>query len=380
MKTVLVTGADGFMGRNLKLGLEQYEDLKIITFSRKNKPEELEGYLQQADLVYHLAGINRPENPEEFETGNAGLTETIVDILGKNNLKPDIVFSSSIQALKDNPYGKSKKQAEDTLLKYREESGAQVYIYRLPNVFGKWSRPNYNSVVATFCYNICRGLPITISDPNNQLELVYIDDVVKAFTGILSEKLIGGEGAPAVKAAEEGFFTVPRTFCLTLGELAQQLYHIRDNREKLTVPDFSHDLTRCLYATYLSFLDKKDFSRALDLKTDQRGSLAEVVKSESFGQIFVSSSHEGVMRGNHYHHTKVEKFCVIKGEAVIKFRKLDEEEVLSYEVSGDKPEVVDIPPGYTHAIENLTRGEMIVLFWANQIFDPENPDTYYCEV
>lgn len=371
MKTVLVTGADGFMGRNLLVGLEQFEDLKIIPFSRKSTPEDLEGYLQESDLVYHLAGINRPENPEEFETGNAGLTKNIVDILRKHNLKPDIVFCSSIQANKDNPYGKSKKQAEDILLKYREESGAQVYIYRLPNVFGKWSRPNYNSVVATFCYNICRGLPITISDPKNQLELVYIDDVVKTFTGLLTDK---------TSEAEEGFYTVPRTFSITLGELAQQLEDIRDKREKLTVPDFSQGITRCLYATYLSFLDKKDFSRALDLKTDQRGNLAEVIKSESFGQIFVSSSHEGVMRGNHYHHTKVEKFCVIKGKAVIKFRKLDEEEVLSYEVSGEKPEVVDIPPGYTHSIENLTNGEMIVLFWANHIFDPENPDTYYCEV
>jgi UDP-2-acetamido-2,6-beta-L-arabino-hexul-4-ose reductase len=239
-------------------------------------------------------------------------------------------------------------------------------------VFGKWCRPNYNSVVATFCYKISHGLNISISDVNNEIELVYIDDVATEFLGLVSQ---GDEDKGKY------YYKINRTFRISIGELAEKIYQIRDMRKSLLVPDLSDDFMKYLHATYLSYLDKDDFSYKLDLKTDQRGILAELIKSKHFGQIFVSTSHEGIIRGNHYHNTKVEKFCVVlKGEAVIKFRNILEDEVLSYHVSGDEIEIVDIPPGYTHSIENLGNDEMIVLFWSNQIFDPDKPDTYYSEV
>jgi UDP-2-acetamido-2,6-beta-L-arabino-hexul-4-ose reductase len=315
--------------------------------------------------------VNRPKDIEEFETGNTGLTRTIVDIFKRLKRNIPIVFSSSIQATLDNPYGISKKKAEDVLIEYSQKSNAKVYIYRFPNVFGKWCRPNYNSVVATFCHNISHGLDISISDVNKEIELVYIDDVATEFLGLVSQ---GDEDKGKY------YYKINRTFRISLGELAEKMYQIRDMRKSLLVPDLSDDFMKYLHATYLSYLDKDDFSYKLDLKPDQRGSLAEVIKSDHFGQIFVSTSHEGIIRGNHYHNTKVEKFCVLKGEAVIKFRNILEDEVLSYHVSGDEIEIIDIPPGYTHSIENLGNDEMIVLFWANQIFDPDKPDTYYSEV
>jgi UDP-2-acetamido-2,6-beta-L-arabino-hexul-4-ose reductase len=371
VKKVLVTGSDGFIGKNLIEGLRKFEDVEISTFDIEDNRSSLAVYLKKADIVFHLAGVNRPEKVEEFEIGNTDLMRNIVDMLEKSNRNIPVVLSSSIQATLDNPYGISKKRAEDILIEYSLKNDAKVYIYRFPNVFGKWCRPNYNSVVATFCYNISHGLNISISDVNNEIELVYIDDVVDGFLGILS-----GENAHR----EKYYYKIERTFRITLGSLAEKIYQLRDMRKSLVVPDLSDDFMKCLHATYLSYLDKDDFSCKLDIKTDQRGSLAELIKSNHFGQIFVSTTHKGVIRGNHYHNTKVEKFCVLKGEAVIKFRHILEDEVLSYHVSGDEIEIVDIPPGYTHSIENLGNDEMIVLFWANKIFDPDKPDTYYSEV
>lgn len=371
VKRVLVTGSNGFIGKNLIEGLRRLENVKIKTFDIEDDIDRLSAHLKEVDIVFHLAGVNRPEKIEEFEVGNTCLTQTIVSILQGFNRNIPIVLSSSIQAVLDNPYGISKKKAEDVLIEYSQKNDAKVYIYRFPNVFGKWCRPNYNSVVATFCYNISHGLNISISDVNNEIELVYIDDVVDGFLGILSD-----ENAHRDKY----YYKIERTFRITLGALAEKIYQLRDMRKSLVVPDLSDDFMKCLHATYFSYLDKDDFSYKLDLKTDQRGSLAELIKSESFGQIFVSTSHRDVIRGNHYHNTKVEKFCVLKGKAVIKFRHILEDEVLSYHVSGDEIEIVDIPPGYTHSIENLGNDEMIVLFWANQIFDPDKPDTYYSEV
>jgi len=371
VKKALVTGSGGFIGKNLIEGLRRCGDVEIKTFDIEDDIDRLSAHLKEADIVFHLAGVNRPEKVEEFERGNAGLTRTIVDMLEKAKRNITIVLSSSIQATLDNPYGVSKKNAENILIEYSKKSDAKVYIYRFPNVFGKWCRPNYNSVVATFCHNITHELDITISDVNKEIELVYIDEVIDEFLGLLSD-----ENADRGKY----YYNIKRTFRITLGELSEKIYQLRGMRKSLVVPDLSDNLMKCLYATYLSYLDKDDFSYKLDTKTDQRGGLVELIKSDHFGQIFVSTSHKGIIRGNHYHNTKVEKFCVLKGKAVIRFRHIFGDEVLSYHVSGENIEVVDIPPGYTHSIENLGDDEMIVLFWANQIFDPEKPDTYYSKV
>lgn len=390
MKNVLITGSKGFIGKNLTEALRRNNDVVIKTFDADDDLGLLESHLRDVDFIYHLAGINRPQNPAEFETGNAQSTASIVEILNKTGRNVPILLTSSIQAERDNPYGKSKKAAEDILADYKKKTGAPIYVYRLPGVFGKWSRPNYNTVVATFCYNIARGLEINISDPNYEIELVYIDDVVRYFTGHLDhhslQSLPSVEGfkeqssPPVGEAKGEGdtcFYKIDRTFKVTLGELAAKIYNLRDMRKTLNVPDLSDYFMRCLHATYLSFLDTRDFSYSLDIKTDNRGLLFELIKSEQFGQIFVSKTYKGITRGNHYHDSKIEKFCVIQGKAAIRFRNILNKDVIEYLVSDEKIEVVDIPPGYTHHIENLSDGEMIVLFWANQIFNPDKPDTYF---
>jgi len=248
-----------------------------------------------------------------------------------------------------------------------------VYIYRLPNVFGKWSRPNYNSVVSTFCYNISHNLDIIISDPKRELELVYIDDIIDEFVSLLNKEAVD---------FHKHYYNIKRTFKVNLGELADKIYKIKDIRKTLIVPDLSDIFVKFLHATYLSYIDEDDFSYKMNLKEDNRGNFVELMKSKSFGQVSISRSGKGVIRGNHYHNTKNEKFCVIKGKAVIKLRNILDDKIIPYYVSDKKIEVVDIPPGYTHSIENITDGdgEMILLIWANEIFDPENPDTYYCEV
>ena len=371
MKTVLVTGSNGFIGKNLIQRLRRNAAIEIRTFDIEDDIERLTAHVKEADIVFHLAGVNRPENIEEFELGNTGLTRTVVDMLERAGRNIPIVLSSSIQVVLDNPYGISKKKAEDVLIEYSQTSSAKVYIYRFPNVFGKWCRPNYNSVVATFCHNISHGLDISISDVNKEIELVYIDDVVDEFVNTVSQ-----ENA----AKDECFYKIKRTFTMTLGDLTEKIYQLRDIRKALVVPDLADDFMKCLHATYLSYLANDQFSYPLDVKSDHRGSLAELIKSRHFGQIFISKTREGVVRGNHYHDSKIEKFCVIQGDAIIKLRHVLNGEVLTYPVSGKHMEVVDIPPGYTHSIENLGKEEMIVIFWANQVFDPANPDTYYCEV
>ncbi len=371
MKTVLITGSQGFMGKNLLAALKERKDTEVKTFSRNESLESLQESIKEVDVIFHLAGVNRPKEEREFEEGNVGLTEELVNLLEKRRNKPVLVFASSIQAQLDNPYGKSKLKAEKVLTDYSQGTGGTVIIFRLPNVFGKWSKPNYNTVVATFCHNIATGLPIKVSDPSKKLNLVYIDDVVKEFLKVMEE---------TETEKSDPYKEVDKTYQVTLGDLADRINTFKDMREKLFVPNFYDDFNKALYATYLSFLNKKDFSRALDLKSDNRGNLAEVVKSANFGQIFISKTYSGITRGNHYHHTKTEKFCVIQGKAVIKLRHIFAEEVISYYVTGDSPEVVDIPPGYTHSIENTGEEELIVLFWANEVFDQENPDTYYSEV
>lgn len=371
MKTVLVTGSRGFVGQNLLSRLQLDKDVRLLTFDVENSDQDLKVCLDQADFIIHLAGVNRPRNDEDFQIVNADLTTAIVDVLQAKGRKTPVALSSSTQAALDNPYGRSKKRAEDAVFDYSIMTGAEVYVYRFPNLFGKWSRPNYNSVVATFCHNISCNLPIQINNPDHLLTLAYIDDVVAEILRALS-----GEAHRNL----DGFCFVPEQFKITVHRLATLITSFRESRETAIVPDMDDPLTKRLYATYLSYLDSKAFSYFADMKTDQRGWLFELIKSPHIGQIFVSQTKPGITRGGHYHHTKVEKFVVVQGEAVIRFRQVESDEVIEYPVSGSKIEVVDIPPGYTHDITNVGSIDVITLFWASEIFDPENTDTYYLQV
>lgn len=370
VKTVLVTGAAGFLGKNLLEGLSRYKGLTVRPFDVQDDNSVLKDALRSADVVYHLAGVNRPETEAEFQTGNVGLTRDIVDYLEHLGRRPLVVFSSSIQAASDVPYGQSKRAAEDLLIGYSRRTGAAVRIYRFPNIFGKWSRPNYNTVVATFCHNIARGLDIVVSDPAREMELVYVDDVVTELLRALDQP----------SPANRHWYSVDRVFRVTLGELAERICALRDARATRVVPDMTDPLTRCLAATYTSLLPPDDLARPVEVKSDERGWLFELIKSDHAGQIFVSTTHKGVTRGNHYHNTKVEKFCVIQGEGLIRFRDLATDQICEYPVSDREIKVVDIPPGYTHSITNVGASEMIVLFWASEIFDPQQPDTYSRQV
>jgi UDP-2-acetamido-2,6-beta-L-arabino-hexul-4-ose reductase len=367
VKNILVTGSSGFIGKNLIARLRTREDITLLTYDIEDDDTVLQRHLSDADIIFHLAGVNRPVKEEEFETGNAGLTNTIVESLKKNQLKPTIVLSSSIQADLENPYGRSKRKAELILRDYSRACNAAVSIFRLPNVYGKWCRPHYNSVAATFCHQIAHDLPVTISDPIKEIYLVYIDDVVKAFLSVLEQ--------PQSSVVRE--MDVTPIYKITLGRLAESIQKFRAMRKTLVVDDMSDRFLKTLYATYLSYLEKDDFGYHLTEGKDDRGVLAEMFKSNPFGQIFVSRTKPGITRGNHYHHSKTEKFCVLEGEAVIRFRHILGKEVITYPVSGMELKIVDIPPGYTHSIENTGQTEMITLFWSSELFNPDEPDTFY---
>ena len=376
--TVLVTGALGFVGRNLGVFLRQQENVRLLEIDIDSPPEALNKGLSESDVIFHLAGVNRPKKSEEYANGNTGFTKEICDRLKILGRAPISVFSSSIQAELENPYGVSKRQAEEVLLRFAKETGAKVVIFRMKNVFGKWCRPNYNSVVATFCHNIAHNLPISISDPAKEIDLVYVDDVCAA---MMNAAGLGQSPSTHCIGSLNSIYTeIAPSFKITLNELADMIRSFRDARGSLRVPAFDNPLVRRLYATYLSYLEGTDFVYDLDVKTDNRGSLAEFLKSPSFGQIFISRTKPGITRGNHYHHTKTEKFLVVQGEAVIRFRHILGSEIVEHQVRGDELRVVDIPPGYTHSIENIGGIELVTLFWASEIFDPENPDTYFCEV
>ncbi|MBV5341173.1 MAG: NAD-dependent epimerase/dehydratase family protein [Deltaproteobacteria bacterium] len=370
---VLVTGSKGFVGRNLCAVLGTIESVEVMEFDCENTSAELEGMLAEADLIFHLAGVNRPKNNEEFKSGNAGLTEEICMILQRLGRSPKIILASSIQAELNNPYGSSKLQAELALQAFAETTGARTVVYRFKNLFGKWCRPNYNSVTATFCHNIAHGLPVTISDPGRSIELTYIDDVVSALIGEIPS-------AEGVQESGFAFGAELTAYPITLKELAALITSFRDSRQTLLLPGFDSPLVKALYATYLSYLEGADFAYPLQIRTDERGSLAEMMKSRTFGQIFVSRTKPGITRGNHYHHTKTEKFMVVEGDAVIRFRQIDGAEVIEHRVSGRDFRVVDIPPGYTHHITNIGNGELVTLFWASEIFNPDKPDTIFLKV
>lgn len=366
---VLVTGAKGFIGKNLIAELERQENVEVMAFDIDSPAEALEKYCRECDFVFNLAGVNRPEHTEEFMEGNFGFASTLVQTLKKyQNICP-VMNSSSIQAALDNPYGKSKKAGEDMLYAYGKETGAEVYIYRFPNVFGKWCRPNYNSAVATFCNNIANGLPIQINDRSTVMHLVYIDDVVEELLQALDRH---------PHKNPDGYCYVPTVHEVTLGEIADLLYGFRESRENLMIPDMTEgSFGKKLYSTYLSYLPTDGFSYPLLMHEDVRGSFTEILKSADRGQVSINISKPGIVKGNHWHHTKNEKFVVVSGRGLIQFRRIGSDEIIEYHVSGNRLEVVDIPTGYTHTIINEGDTDMVTLMWCNECFNPDRPDTVY---
>lgn len=368
---ILITGAGGFIGKNLVATLKTAGYTDLMLFERDDTPETLAEYAARAGFVFHLAGINRPKDPSEFYAGNAGLTETLLSLLDKAGNKAPVLVTSSTQAALDNDYGKSKAQAEQAIFAHGKATGVPVYVFRLPGVFGKWCRPNYNSVVATFCHNSANGLPLSVRDPEYRLPLVYIDDVVSSFVGALDGNC----------TREGDYCVVPMVHETTLGHLAQTIEGFAKNRETLDVPDQTPgSLEQKLYSTWLSYLPADRFSYPLNMHCDNRGSFTEFLHTPAHGQVSINISKPGIVKGNHWHHSKNEKFLVVKGTGVIRFRALDSTEVIEYHVSGDKLEVVDIPTGYTHNIENVGQDDMVTVMWANEVFDPDHPDTFFLPV
>ena len=367
---ILVTGAKGFIGKNLIAELKNKNYNEIYECDVTTTEEELNSYTKDCEFVFHLAGVNRPKDETEFMKGNFGFTSTLLEKLKSNNNKAPILITSSIQAKLDNPYGKSKKAGEDLMFEYEQETGAKAIVYRLPNVFGKWCRPNYNSAVATFCNNIANDLPITVNDPNVVMNLVYIDDVVEEFISAL-------EG----NCNKEGKFCKIKTVhTIKLGEIVDLIYSFKNSRENLSVANMNDAFAKKLYSTYLSYLPKDKFAYDLNMHIDNRGSFTEFLRTNGQGQVSVNISKPGIVKGNHWHNTKNEKFLVVSGQGVIKFRKYDSDEIIEYKVSGEKLQVVDIPVGYTHCIENVGNTDMVTVMWANEPFNPDVPDTYFMEV
>jgi len=367
---ILVTGAKGFIGKNLISELKNRKYNDIFEFDKDTETIFLDEYCKNADFVFHLAGVNRPENESEFMDGNFGFTSILLDTLKKNKNTCPVMISSSIQAKLNNPYGESKKAGENRMLDYSKETGAQVLIYRFPNVFGKWCKPNYNSVIATFCHNIAHELPIQVNDSSAKMNLVYIDDVVNELVNAL-------EGKETTMGA---FCKVPVEYTITLGRIVDLIYSFRKSRENRFIPNTMDAFTKKLYSTYLSYLPEDQFSYQLKMNTDHRGSFTEFIKTADRGQVSINISKPGIVKGNHWHHTKNEKFLVVSGKGVIRFREIDSDKIIEYYVSDEKLEVVDIPTGYTHNIENIGDTDMVTIMWANECFNPEKPDTYYLEV
>lgn len=364
---ILITGARGFMGKNLRSALTGRcgDAHRLMLLDMPHTEEELLAAAAEADFVFHLAGVNRPTDPADFQKGNADFTRQLLTLLKERGKRPPVLLSSSIQAALENPYGQSKLSAEQAVADYGRETGSAVYLYRLPNVFGKWSRPNYNSAVATFCHNVARGLPITVNDPSVTLRLVYIDDVVEEFLRAM-------EGQPH---REGEWCAVQPAHEVRLGHMAELIQSFPALRDSLTAPDQSDPLVKKLYATYLSFLPPEDFSRPTVTHADQRGSFTELLHMGSRGQVSLNVSKPHITKGDHWHQTKHEKFIVLQGEGVIRFRKVGDSTVIAYKVSGENLTVVDIPTGYTHSIENTGDTDMLTLMWANEVFDPAHPDT-----
>ena len=371
MKKVLITGALGFVGRNLTAQLRMNKELELFLADIDTAKEDLMSYSEEADFIIHLAGVNRPKDEEEFITGNVRYTEQILERLSLRKDAPSVLITSSIQSDIDNAYGRSKREAENAVFRYSKENDVKVYVFKLPNLFGKWSRPNYNSVVSTFCYNISHDIPIRIDDETRVLSLVYIDDLLAAISDALEGRL---------NPHNDGYCYVETIHEISLKDLAETITSFHKNRKTLLMPKLE-GLSKKIYSTYLSYLDEDDFSYELIEHSDVRGSFYEFLKTDNHGQMSVSTTAPGITRGNHWHHTKVEKFLVISGKAAIRLRRIDDDNIIEYIVDSTRPEVVDIPVGYTHSITNISTSEILItLIWANELFDSENPDTYYEEV
>jgi UDP-2-acetamido-2,6-beta-L-arabino-hexul-4-ose reductase len=362
---VLITGADGFIGKNLIAHLRERDDVEILCFTRGDDASLLPALMLEVDFVFHLAGVNRPQDPQEFQSGNTDLTQALCDAIKANGKQLPVVYTSSSQAEQDNPYGKSKRGAEEALLELTSTCGTAVHLFRLPNVFGKWARPNYNSAVATFCHNITRDLPIQINDPQARINLVYIDDVVSHFIAVMDGKLAG-----------EPFVSVEQQYSIAIGELAEQLYTFRDSRKSMITEQVGTGLVRALYSTYLSYLPPERFTYEVPKYGDSRGVFVEMLKTKDSGQFSFFTAHPGITRGGHYHHSKTEKFLVIKGRACFRFRQIMTGEFYELFTTGETPQIVETVPGWTHDITNIGDEEMIVMLWANEIFDREHPDTF----
>jgi UDP-2-acetamido-2,6-beta-L-arabino-hexul-4-ose reductase len=368
---VLITGANGFIGKNLRQHLAEWPDVEVLLVTRESSDEDLARAVSSADFVFHLAGVNRPKDPSEFEQGNARLTERLCELLAQRchngGGKIPVVFSSSTQAAHENPYGLSKRDAEDAVFALCNDYAVSVHVFRLPNVFGKWSRPNYNSAVATFCHNIAHGLPIQVNDPAAAITLVYVDDVIRRFLQLLD----GAIANPDMR----GFESVQPEYHTTVGELAESIRAFSESRQTLVTERVGRGLTRALHSTYLSFLQPGQFSYTVPQHGDTRGVFVEMLKTPDCGQFSYFSAHPGITRGGHYHHSKTEKFLVIKGTARFKFRHVQTGEAHELITHGEKAEIVETVPGWTHDITNIGDSELICMLWANEIFDRKNPDT-----
>ena len=373
---VLITGSDGFIAKNLALSLQQRQNIQVMSFNRESKTEDLSALIEKADFIFHLAGINRPQDPAEFTRGNVDLSSLVSDAIKKfvneTGRYIPVVFSSSIHASADNEYGRTKLAAENVFAALASETGNPVFISRLPGVFGKWARPNYNSVVATFCYNIAHDLPVTVNDPQYLLRLVYIDDVVKVFTDLLDQEI-----KPEVK---QHLINVVPEYNVALGEIAESITSFREGRNSLELERVGTGFLRALYSTYVSYLPEQDFSYPVKEHTDSRGSFVELFKSKDSGQVSYFTAHPGITRGGHYHHTKTEKFMVISGTARFRFRHMLTDEYYETVTSGDKPVMVETIPGWAHDVTNIGDEELIAIVWANEVFDPAHPDTIFSKL
>lgn len=367
---ILITGSGGFIAQNLIMELENRGYKNLLLCDRGTTEEELDSYVEECSFLIHLAGVNRPAQESEYYSGNAGFTEELIGLLEKKHKKVPVIYSSTILNTPHVHYGRSKREAERLLQEYGKKAGSPIFIFRLPNVFGKWSRPNYNSFVATFCYNISHGLDIKVNAPDAQVILVYIDDVVNKMISCMEE----------ANDKREEFPDISETYETTVGEVAERILAFRQGRDSLEIPYIEDSLGKKLYSTYLSFLEPEDFSYKLRMNQDRRGSFTEFLHLNDLGQISVNVTKPGIIKGNHWHHTKVEKFLVVSGTALIRFRHMITGKVAEYQVSGEQLEVVDIPVGYTHSIENIGQQDLITIMWANEVFDHKRPDTYYEEV
>lgn len=366
---VLITGAKGFLGKNLVSNLKLNKEIIIYEYDRENSLDDLNKYTKDCDFVFHLAGVNRPKDNKEFMEGNFGFTSTLLEYLKKNKNKCPIMISSSIQAKLDNDYGKSKKAGEELLFQYGKDNNINVYVYRFPNLFGKWCRPNYNSAVATFCNNIANNLPITVNDEKTELKLVYVDDVCYELINCLN-------GNPTLDGI---YCKVPVEYKKTLGEIVSLLKSFKENDKGIMVPSTGDEFTKDLYATYVSYVPLKNLVVDLEEHRDERGVFCELVRTKEAGQVSISTTNPNILRGGHYHNTKMERFIVVKGNAKIKFEHVITHETFEFEVSGEKLQYVTIPVGYQHCINNIGNDELVMILWANELFNKEKPDTYVME-